>query len=105
MAGEREREVFGRNAAAVIDDADQFTAALFQVNLQSRRAGVDGVFEQFLDDARRPFDDFARGDLGDDGRGQLLDTGHTGWNSHSEAGCNWETGDRRCGAAIIAVRL
>ena len=38
-----------------------------------RGASVDGVFEQFLDHAGRPFDDLAGGDLGDDGSRQLQD--------------------------------
>ena len=40
-----------------------------------RGAGVEGVLDQFLDDARRPLDDLAGGDLVDHGFGKLAD-GH-----------------------------
>ena len=68
VAGEGQRQVVGDDAAAVIDDADQLGAALLDLDVDAAAAGIDGVFEQFLDDAGRPFDDFAGGDLVDDER-------------------------------------
>ena len=68
VAGEGERQIVGVDAAAVVHDANQFGAALFEVDVDARRAGVQAIFEQFLDDAGRPLDDLAGGDLGDDGR-------------------------------------
>src|SRR5205085_7669768 len=76
VAGQGQRQVVGGDAAAVVDDADQLGAALVQVDVNALRAGVDGVFEQFLDDAGGPFDDLAGGDLGDDVRRQLADARH-----------------------------
>ena len=67
VAGEGERQVVGMDAAAVIDDADQLGAALLDLDVDARAAGVDAVFQQLLDDAGGPFDDLAGGDLGDDG--------------------------------------
>ena len=36
-----------------------FAAALFDVNIDACAAGIDGVFEQFLNDAGGSFDDLA----------------------------------------------
>ena len=44
------------------------TAALLDVDVDAAGAGIDGVFQQLLDDAGRPFDDLAGGDLVDDQR-------------------------------------
>ncbi len=44
-------------------------------DVDPRRARVERVLDQFLHDARRPFDHFAGGDAVDDGFGQLAD-GH-----------------------------
>jgi hypothetical protein len=69
MARYRQRQVFGGNAAAIVADTDEADAALFQVDVDASRAGVQGVFDQFLDDGSRSFDDFASGDLIDEGVG------------------------------------
>jgi hypothetical protein len=76
VAGEGERQVGGGNAVAVVDDADQVGAALLQIDFDSPAAGVDRVFQQFLDDARRSFDHFAGGDFRHDQGRQLPDAGH-----------------------------
>ncbi len=76
VGGEGQRQVVGVDAAAVVGDADQLDAALFHVHVHAAGAGVDGVFEEFLEDAGRPFDDLAGGDLVDDQRRQLADAGH-----------------------------
>ncbi len=76
VAGEGQRQVVGGDAAAVVGDADQLGAALLQVDVDALRAGINGVFEEFFDDAGGPFDDLAGGDLGDDTRWQLLDPRH-----------------------------
>ena len=51
-----------RNSEAVVDDPDQASAAVFDLDRDVGRAGIDGVFDQFLDDGSGPFDDFAGGD-------------------------------------------
>ena len=56
----------GRNAGAVVLDSDGSVAALLDGDEDLRGTGVDGVFDQFLDDGRGSFDDLAGGDLLDD---------------------------------------
>ena len=50
------------NAAAVVGHPDQVDAALPDFNGDRVRAGVNRVFNQFLDDVHRSFHDFACGD-------------------------------------------
>jgi hypothetical protein len=73
MARHRQRQLFRRNATAVIADADQPHAALFQVDINPRGAGVQRVLDQFLDHGRGPLDHFASGDLVDQDLGKLAD--------------------------------
>ena len=51
-----------RDAAAVVADAKIGHAAVFHLYRHALRAGVDGVFQQLLDNARRALDHLARGD-------------------------------------------
>ena len=76
VAGKGQRQIVGVDAAAVVDDANQFDAALLDFDIDARAAGVNGVFEQFLDDAGRPLDDLASGDLGDDVGRKLANSRH-----------------------------
>src|SRR3546814_19057271 len=73
VAGYRQRQFVGGDAAAVIADADQADAAFLQVDVDPVRAGVERVPDQFLDHRSRSFDDFAGGDMVEQGAGQLLD--------------------------------
>ncbi len=73
VAGNRQRQLLRGNAATVIADADQADAALFQVDIDAQRAGIQCVLDQFLDHGRGTFNDFARGDLVDEGIGELAD--------------------------------
>ena len=66
MARDREGQFACRDAAAVIADPDQADAAFLEVDLDAACAGVECVLDQFLDDGRGPFDDFAGGDLVDE---------------------------------------
>ena len=59
-------KLVGADAAAVVHDADALDAALLDLDVDAAAAGVHGVFEELLDDARRPFDHLAGGDLGHD---------------------------------------
>ena len=70
VAGQGQRQLLGRDAAAVIDHPHHFQPALRDRNVDSRGARIDGVLHQFLDHARRPFDDLAGGDFVDQGRGK-----------------------------------
>ena len=81
MAIHREPEIAIGHAAAVVGDADPPPAAAVAENVDPAGAGVDGVFNQFLDHAGRPLDHFAGGDAVDELFGELAD-GHDGdsWN-------------------------
>src|SRR5439155_9093295 len=76
VAGEGEGQILGGDAAAVIGDADQLRAALLDLDVDARAAGIDAVLQQLLEDAGRALDDLAGGDFGDDIRGQLTNTRH-----------------------------
>ena len=68
VTGERQSQVLGRDASAIVDDADELDAPLFDLDIDTSAARVERIFEQFLDHAGRPFDDLARRDLVDDQR-------------------------------------
>ena len=63
VRGQGQRQVLEVDAAAVVDDLDEFAAALLDVHLDVPGAGVEGVLQELLDDAGGPFDDLAGGDL------------------------------------------
>ena len=46
------------------------------LDVDAGAARVEGVLQEFLDDAGRPLHDLAGGDLVDEGGRQLLDAGH-----------------------------
>jgi hypothetical protein len=75
VAIHRQRQVGGSHAAPVIGDADPPPAAAIGENVDPAGPGVDGVFNEFLDHARRAFDHLAGGDAVDDLFGELAD-GH-----------------------------
>ena len=85
MARQRQRQLLLRDAAAVIGDRDALDAAFFQPDRNLGRAGIERVFEQFLDHGRRTLDHFAGGNLRDQVIGQRLDRtrcgGCGGWLS------------------------
>ena len=76
MRRDRERQIVGLDAAAVVAHADQPRAAGFDVDLDAPRAGVETVLDEFLDDGRRPLDDLAGGDLVDELGRQRTDARH-----------------------------
>ena len=78
MAVDGQRQIGVRHAAAVIGDADAATATAIAENVDPAGAGVDGVLDQFLDHARRPFHHLAGGDAVDDLFGELADGHGTG---------------------------
>ena len=63
VALEREAQLAGLDAAAVVGDADQRQAALADLDGDLRRAGVERVLDQLLDDGGGPLDDLAGRDL------------------------------------------
>ena len=66
VARERERQFGGRDALAVVANADQPDAAVLDVDRHLTRAGIERVLDQLLDDGCRALDDLARGDLVDE---------------------------------------
>ena len=75
MAFDRQSEIVGVHAGAVVGDADQRATARFDRDLDPPRAGVERVLDQLLDRRRRPLDDFAGGDAVDQQRIEAAD-GH-----------------------------
>jgi hypothetical protein len=78
VAIERQRELLLRDAATVVADADAAHAALFELDLDGPRAGVECVLEHFLDDRGGALDDLAGGDLVDEDVRQRADRRHRG---------------------------
>ena len=70
VALERERDLVGRHADAVVDHLDPADAALRQGDGDSRRAGVDRVFDQLLQRAGGSFHHFTGCDTIDEMLGQ-----------------------------------
>ncbi len=66
VAGEGQRQVVGVDATAVVDDLDEAAAALPDLHVDTCAAGIDGVLQEFLDDAGGPLDHLPGGDLVDE---------------------------------------
>ena len=86
MPLEGQKSIVAHHPDAVIGHADQLAAAGFGVYADFGGSGVERVFEQFLNDAGGPFDDFAGGDLVGDVVGQNPDATHGGRTSLWHAG-------------------
>jgi len=67
MPLEAEPRVVRIHPDAVVFDANEFLATVFDGDRQARGAGVEGVLDELLDDARRPLDHLAGGDAVDHG--------------------------------------
>ena len=78
---DRQWQLRGRDADAVILDRDQADAASLQSHGDVARAGIEGIVEQFTHDGSRTLDDFTSGDLADQFIGQGLD-GRVGDSRH-----------------------
>ena len=63
MAGQGEAKLVGLDAAAIVDHCDAAHAAFLDAHINARGAGIDRVFQQFLDHRRGSLDHFACGDL------------------------------------------
>jgi len=70
MALQGQWQLVGRDAVAVVGHQDAADAAAVQADFDGPGAGVQGVFQQFLQHGGGAFDDFARGDLADEDVGQ-----------------------------------
>jgi hypothetical protein len=76
MALEGEEGVVFDHAVAVVGDADELAAAGFDLDADASRAGVQGVFKEFLNDGGWAFYDFAGGDLVRHEVGEDADAAH-----------------------------
>ena len=76
VAFEAEQGVVAVHAGAVVDYANIGNAAAPDHHLDARGSGVDGVFDQLFDHARRPLHDLAGRHLAGDGFGEKGDSGH-----------------------------
>ena len=85
VAAEGEGEIVLVDAAAVVAHPQQFLAALFQLDIDPAGAGVEAVFEQFLEHRCRALDHFAGGDLIGQARTEAVDAVHLGADSISSA--------------------
>ena len=82
MTGQRQRQVVGRNTAAIIPHLQQLDAALLHFHIDAPGSGVQAVFQQFLGYRGRPLDHLASGDLVGQPRAEQLDARTT---THCEA--------------------
>ena len=55
--------IFRAHTAAVVGDPHIGLAAIGDFHFNGMGTGINGIFHQFLDARRRPFNDFASGDL------------------------------------------
>jgi hypothetical protein len=63
VALQREDRVVAVHPFAIVRDAYQIGAAVFELHADARRPGVDRVLDELFDDARRTFDHLAGRDL------------------------------------------
>ncbi len=78
VALDRQPQLVGVHAAAVVDHRQMIDPAGVELDRDPRRAGVDRIFDEFLERRRRALDDFAGGDLVDEVVGQAADRHWTG---------------------------
>ena len=76
MAFEAEQRVVAAHAEAVVSDADEAASAGADFDGDFFGVRIEGVFDEFLDDARGAFDHFAGGDLVGDLFGEKMDSVH-----------------------------
>jgi hypothetical protein len=76
MALEGEQRVVAAHAVAVVDDANEFAAASFDLDTNAGGSGVEGVFEELFDYGCGAFDHFTSSDLIGDLIGEYVDLAH-----------------------------
>ncbi|MCY1300331.1 hypothetical protein D9M70_498920 [compost metagenome] len=88
VAGQCQRQVVRRDAAAVVTHPQQLDAALFHLDVDAPGAGVQAVLQQFLDDRGGALDHLTGGDLVRQPRAQQLDARQLahGWAARFAAG-------------------
>ena len=76
MAFETKQRVVAAHAEAVVGHANKAASARANFDGDFLHIGIEGIFNQLLDDARRTFNHFAGGDLIGDLIGKKLDSVH-----------------------------
>ncbi len=76
VAPERERQLLGGNAAAVVADPDRRPARAANIDADAAGTGVERVLHELLDDRRRPLDHLAGGDRVRDLRLEEMNRAH-----------------------------
>ena len=76
MGRDCQRQIIGLNASAVVDDAYQGNATLFECHVDARRSGIEGILEQFFYDARWPFNHLSGGNPVDNRHRQRVNPFH-----------------------------
>ena len=77
MTFDRQGQLFGCHALAVIGDRQQCPPTIAQIDVHPRSASIQRIFHQFLERGRRPFDHLTGGNLIDQVLGQDAQ-GHVG---------------------------
>ena len=70
-----EKKVGSPDTFPIVGDTDESPASVLDVDDDVPAAGVEAVFDQFLDDRSRPFDHFSGGDPADHVAGKHLNGG------------------------------
>ena len=78
VALESKQRVVAAHAAAVVRGMDAPLPSSLDLNLDAPRASVERVFQELLDDRRRPLDNLARGDFVGNGFRKNANRGHRG---------------------------
>ena len=78
MTLESEHGIVTHHAEAVVSDLHQFLAAGLDLHPDARGTSVERVFQELLDDRRRPLDNLARGDFVGNGFRKNANRGHRG---------------------------
>ncbi|MNF73693.1 hypothetical protein D3C84_557020 [compost metagenome] len=73
VTGQGQRQVIGGNATAIVAHPQQLDAALLHIDVDAFGAGVEAVFQQFLDHRSRALDHLTRGNLVRQPRAEQLD--------------------------------
>ena len=81
MAGQCQGQLVAGNAATIVGDANELDAAFFQMHLNGLAAGIEAVFQQFLEHRGGAFDHFAGGNLADQEVGEAGDFWKMGWHA------------------------
>ena len=76
VSEERQKSVITEHPGPVVVNADETLASPIEFNTEVGGAGIERVFQQFLDDRRRALNDFTGGNLIGNSIGKDANTAH-----------------------------